>query len=124
MIGQGDYEHQGVYDEPDPRGVHRTHCCPRHGCMYGYDTCPVEQGDVVQEFQCEWYHREEDELERYDTDQLIAELVRRGELARTDQLKLDAIRELANERQAKLGREDFSAYMLVSDVLHILNEDR
>src|SRR5688572_24030335 len=38
-------------------GVHRTHCCVRHGCKYsGYShvhDCPVEQGRIKQEFPCE-----------------------------------------------------------------------
>lgn len=24
--------------------VHGTHCCPRHGCKYGLDTCTVAMG--------------------------------------------------------------------------------
>lgn len=36
----------------DQTGVHATHCCPRHGCKYGYGMheeeleCPVSQGTV------------------------------------------------------------------------------
>ena len=25
-------------------GVHETHCCPKHGCKYGDDSCPVMLG--------------------------------------------------------------------------------
>lgn len=25
-------------------GVHETHCCPKHGCKYGADDCPVTLG--------------------------------------------------------------------------------
>ena len=34
-------------------GVHRTHCCIKHGCKYGDDDCPVENGSVTQEYQCQ-----------------------------------------------------------------------
>lgn len=27
-----------------------SHCCPVHGCKYGYDDCPVWLGQVVSEF--------------------------------------------------------------------------
>lgn len=23
-----------------------THCCPEHGCKYGYDGCPVDSGEI------------------------------------------------------------------------------
>jgi hypothetical protein len=39
-------------------GTHRTHCCIRHGCKYGYDhygnvPCPVTSGKLEQEYHCE-----------------------------------------------------------------------
>ncbi len=34
-------------------GVHARHCCADHGCKYGNDDCPVEKGEVKQEFPCE-----------------------------------------------------------------------
>lgn len=34
-------------------GVHRTHCCARHGCKYGDADCPVERGRIVQDYLCE-----------------------------------------------------------------------
>lgn len=27
-------------------GVHAAHCCPRHGCKYGDENCPVVKGVV------------------------------------------------------------------------------
>ena len=33
--------------------VHRTHCCKRHGCKYGYTDCPVEIGLIEQDYPCE-----------------------------------------------------------------------
>lgn len=30
----------------------RTHCCVLHGCKYGHDYCPVENGTEVQEYTC------------------------------------------------------------------------
>lgn len=34
-------------------GVHRTHCCDKHGCKYGEDKCPVVLGSVKQDYPCE-----------------------------------------------------------------------
>jgi hypothetical protein len=34
-------------------GVHRTHCCVKHGCKYGNPKCPVELGLIVQDHPCE-----------------------------------------------------------------------
>lgn len=28
--------------------VHERHCCPRHGCKYGDDDCPVEKGGLAE----------------------------------------------------------------------------
>jgi hypothetical protein len=28
------------------RNAHPSHCCPKHGCKYGYDDCPVVAGAV------------------------------------------------------------------------------
>lgn len=40
-------------------GVHRTHCCIRHGCKYGDKDCPVVSGEIKQEYLCEWCGEEE-----------------------------------------------------------------
>jgi len=39
---------------PDTReGVHRTHCCIKHGCKYGDDDhCPVATGRIEQDGAC------------------------------------------------------------------------
>ena len=34
-------------------GVHRTHCCVLHGCKYGAVDCPVEKGEIKQDYTCE-----------------------------------------------------------------------
>ena len=34
-------------------GVHRTHCCVLHGCKYGDEDCPVESGEIKQDYICE-----------------------------------------------------------------------
>lgn len=39
-------------NELDDARTHATHCCLRHGCKYGDDTCPVEKGTVTQEYAC------------------------------------------------------------------------
>lgn len=34
-------------------GVHRTHCCSKHGCKYGNrHKCPVQNGTIKQDFPC------------------------------------------------------------------------
>lgn len=33
-------------------GVHRTHCCKKHGCKYGNDDCPVELSIIEQDYPC------------------------------------------------------------------------
>lgn len=40
-------------------GVHQTHCCVKHGCKYGDADCPVETGECVQDFACEYCGLEE-----------------------------------------------------------------
>lgn len=40
--------------EVDKIGVHVTHCCVLHGCKYGDEDCPVEKGEVEQEYPCEY----------------------------------------------------------------------
>lgn len=35
-------------------GVHISHCCKWHGCKYNDPNCPVENGQVEQEYLCEW----------------------------------------------------------------------
>lgn len=35
-------------------GVHKTHCCKKHGCKYGDANCPVELGIVKQTYTCEF----------------------------------------------------------------------
>lgn len=34
-------------------GVHRTHCCLKHGCKYGRLDCPVTWKSVKQAYNCE-----------------------------------------------------------------------
>ena len=34
-------------------GVHRTQCCVLHGCKYGDEDCPVENGEIKQDYTCE-----------------------------------------------------------------------
>ena len=34
-------------------GVHRTHCCIKHGCKYGDEDCPVTTGEIKQDYECE-----------------------------------------------------------------------
>lgn len=35
-------------------GVHASHCCKWHGCKYGDPDCPVVNGEVEQEYLCEY----------------------------------------------------------------------
>lgn len=34
-------------------GVHRTHCCNKHGCKYGDEDCPVATDLLEQDYPCE-----------------------------------------------------------------------
>jgi len=34
-------------------GVHKTHCCVKHGCKYGYEDCPVVSEEIKQDYFCE-----------------------------------------------------------------------
>lgn len=42
-------------------GEHTSHCCVDHGCKYGDDECPVENGTDVQEYPC-WLCDEHNEI--------------------------------------------------------------
>ncbi|WP_292901863.1 hypothetical protein [Nonlabens sp.] len=35
-------------------GVHRTHCCVKHGCKYDDKDCPVKIGIIEQDYSCEY----------------------------------------------------------------------
>lgn len=34
-------------------GVHKEHCCIKHGCKYGNKDCPVVLGEIIQSYLCE-----------------------------------------------------------------------
>jgi hypothetical protein len=42
-------------------GVHRTHCCIKHGCKYGDEDCPVANGSIKQDHDCEYCYMEKEE---------------------------------------------------------------
>ena len=46
-------------------GVHVTHCCKWHGCKYGDPDCPVFNGEVEQEYLCEYCYEDLREEEFY-----------------------------------------------------------
>jgi len=33
-------------------GVHRTHCCIKHGCKYNDKDCLVVSGEIKQDYLC------------------------------------------------------------------------
>lgn len=45
--------------------VHRCHCCRWHGCKYGDEDCPVANGEVEQEYLCEYCHELLEEEDYY-----------------------------------------------------------
>ena len=47
----------------DDWGVHRTHCCSKHGCKYGDADCPVEINLLKQDYPCETCNDEKDNEE-------------------------------------------------------------
>jgi hypothetical protein len=51
----------------DDWGVHRTHCCNKHGCKYGDPDCPVEINLLKQDYPCEVCSDEKDNEEFYRT---------------------------------------------------------
>lgn len=50
--------------------VHAAHCCWKHGCKYGHDDCPVEDGKLAQKYPCETCSHEIDE-DLHEMDALI-----------------------------------------------------
>lgn len=46
-------------------GVHAAHCCRWHGCKYGDSDCPVANGEVEQEYPCEYCSTVLEEEEYY-----------------------------------------------------------
>lgn len=51
----------------DEWGVHRTHCCNKHGCKYGDPDCPVVINLLKQDYPCEICRDEKDNEEFYRT---------------------------------------------------------
>ena len=67
-------------------GVHQSHCCKLHGCKYGDEDCPVEQGRMTQDGPCET-------CGVYDNIHTIEELNERIQVGETKIAeKLEAIR--------------------------------
>jgi hypothetical protein len=47
--------------------AHLSHCCFKHGCKYGDgDDCPVESGEMTQEYKCEQCYRDNHEKTRLE----------------------------------------------------------
>lgn len=46
----------------DRIGVHATHCCPKCGCKYGDQKCPVMLGLIEAEYLCESCEQDREEL--------------------------------------------------------------
>ena len=60
-------------------GVHKAHCCNKHGCKYGDSGCPVKSGNVSQDYPCEYcYDETQEENELSSLRALLAQ--RDGEL--------------------------------------------
>lgn len=43
----------GRAEKSDEKDVHTEHCCVEHGCKYGDDDCPVENGVQEQSYPCQ-----------------------------------------------------------------------
>lgn len=53
-------------EEKAIKDVHTEHCCGKHGCKYGYETCTVSTGLAKQSFPCESCNWDkQDKRERY-----------------------------------------------------------
>lgn len=53
--------------------VHTTHCCPKCGCKYGHEDCPVAAGRYLPEYDCEVCEEIEND---WKTDERTIELQR------------------------------------------------
>jgi hypothetical protein len=51
-------------------GVHESHCCELHGCKYGDEDCPVDNGLTKQLYRCEWCV-EDDEYDANDIKEMF-----------------------------------------------------
>ncbi len=52
--------------EVDNIGVHVTHCCSKHGCMYHDKNCPVASGAKRQQYTCEFCSFDVDEIKDWE----------------------------------------------------------
>lgn len=72
-----------LYLKPkDTTGVHRTHCCVKHGCKYGDKCCPVVNNEVEQDYLCEECN--------------IAGITRLSQLHETDYMNINRIDAIGN----------------------------
>lgn len=65
-------------------GVHESYCCVLHGCKYGDEDCPVEEGVTKQQYACEFCG--DDGIKN------LEQLARHMQLSKmSNELKIDAI---------------------------------
>ena len=57
-----------------PFGVHQSHCCKKHGCKYGNENCPVENGSIEQDTPCERCRTDDEDVDAATISDLKIEL--------------------------------------------------
>lgn len=88
-------------------GVHRTHCCTKHGCKYGREDCPVVKGRIDQSGPCEQCGLEESGYYDDDRDRVELRKVRK---------KLKEL-EAAREEDRQESERNFKFLMRINDLL-------
>ena len=122
-------------------GVHTSHCCSQHGCKYGNDECPVENGDSKQEFPCQdcdedydvpmWKIKEK--IPSFPSTKLCKMIVTSRYLGFAKDLEKDCMIELAKRRSdgenfnfEKTIEEDLKSlpdiYFGIPDIREVLNK--
>lgn len=52
LISERNNENNNTTIPLEQFGVHRKHCCSKHGCKYGDKDCPVVLGIIKQDYPC------------------------------------------------------------------------
>jgi hypothetical protein len=63
-------EESDMNEKKDSFGPHPTHCCAKHGCKYGHETCPVGTGEAAQVYPCEECDMNENDKSRMHRDHI------------------------------------------------------
>lgn len=70
----GQITEQTMGQRVDRVGVHLTHCCPRCGCKYGDEDCPVETRAMEPTYECWDCEDREESIKSYIDSFTLSEL--------------------------------------------------